>query len=84
VTPLLLDGNAAPLDPLATTIANPAVRVGDATAEVLYSGLAPGFVGLYQINFIVPWGAPLGLQVPITISAGGVTETFFVRIIDPQ
>ena len=84
VTPLLLDGNAAPSNPLATSLAIPAVSVGGVSAEVLYSGLAPGFVGLYQINFIVPWGAPLGLQVPITISAGGVTETFFVRIIDPQ
>jgi uncharacterized protein (TIGR03437 family) len=84
VTPLLLDGNAAPSSPLAITNVQPTVTVGNAAAQVLFSGLAPGFVGLYQINFLVPWGAPLGLQVPITISAGAVTETFFVRVIDPE
>lgn len=84
VTPFLLDGNAAPGDPLSITNVDPIVTVGNARAQVLFSGLAPGFVGLYQLNFLVPWGAPLGLQVPITISAGGVTETFFVRVIDPE
>ena len=74
VAPLLLDGNAAPTTPLSVTVTQPTVTVGSAGAEVLYSGLAPGFVGLYQINFLVPWGAPLGLQVPVTISAGGVSE----------
>lgn len=27
----------------------------------LYAGLAPGFVGLYQVNFTVPQGAPNGI-----------------------
>ena len=82
VTPLLLDGNPAPNTPLSTTQVVPSVTVGGAAAEVLYSGLTPGFVGLYQINFLIPWGAPLGLQVPVTISAGTVTETFFIRIVE--
>jgi uncharacterized protein (TIGR03437 family) len=38
------------------------LRIGSATAEVLYAGAAPGFVGVYQVNFRVPQNAPTGMQ----------------------
>ena len=38
----------------------PPLVVGPTPAPA-YSGLAPGFVGLYQINFIVPAGPPNGI-----------------------
>jgi uncharacterized protein (TIGR03437 family) len=38
---------------------------------VLFSGLAPGYVGLYQVNATVPTDAPSGNQ-PVVISVGGV------------
>ncbi len=82
VTPLVLDGFPAPASPLSVTTAEPTVTVGGARATVLYSGLVPGFVALYQINFLIPPGAPFGLQIPVTVSAGQVTETFFVRIVE--
>jgi uncharacterized protein (TIGR03437 family) len=37
-------------------------------------GLAPGFVGLYQVNVQTPEGAPTGNNVPLAISVGGVTS----------
>ena len=37
------------------------------TATVTYSGLAPGYVGLYQINVRVPAGIPSGPQT-LTVS----------------
>jgi uncharacterized protein (TIGR03437 family) len=46
---------------LAETLARPEVRIGGTVAEISYSGLAPGFVGLYQINARVPDGIPAGL-----------------------
>jgi uncharacterized protein (TIGR03437 family) len=58
--------------PLAETIATPVVRIGDLTAAVSYSGLAPGFVGLYQVNVVVP-AVPPGNQ-PLQISIGGVSS----------
>ena len=73
VTPLVLDGFPAPASPLSVTTIEPDVRVGGAGATVLYSGLVPGFVALYQINFLIPPGAPFGLQIPVTVSAGLVT-----------
>jgi uncharacterized protein (TIGR03437 family) len=46
--------------------------VGGQQAQVLFSGLTPQTVGLYQINIIVPANAPTGLQ-PLTVSINGVT-----------
>ena len=59
--------------PLATTAATPTVTVGGADASVSFSGLAPGYVGLYQVNIQVPATAPSGAAVPVILSIGGVT-----------
>lgn len=43
------------------------------TPEPAYSGLAPGFPGLYQINFVVPAGPPYGIApraLPGTYASG--------------
>ncbi|MBC8164533.1 MAG: S8 family serine peptidase [Bryobacteraceae bacterium] len=66
-------GEPSPSGPLATTRTAPTVTVGGRSAEVLFSGLAPGFVGLYQINLRIPADAPSGAQ-PVVISAGGVSS----------
>jgi len=39
-----------------------------------YCGLAPGFVGLYQINVAIPVGAPTGVAVPVTVAIGNATS----------
>ena len=39
---------------------------------VLYSGLAPGYAGLWQINVRIPMGVAPGLQTPIGIQYDGV------------
>ena len=41
---------------------------------VSFSGLAPGYVGLYQVNALVPEGSSMGSAVPVTISIGGATS----------
>ena len=51
--------NAAPADGAGgsannTTTLSPQVLVGGNPGQVLYSGLAPGFPGLYQINLTLP------------------------------
>ncbi len=65
-------GAATPADPLPQTLAAPTVTVGGVPATVTFSGLAPGYVGLYQINVQVPDGAPTGPAVPIVLKIGGV------------
>ena len=36
-----------------------------------FAGLAPGFIGLYQVNVTIPAGTPPGLALPLTLKVGG-------------
>ncbi len=57
VLPEVPSGNVAPgTEPLARTVSPPLVNIGGIPAEVVCSGLAPGFVGLYQVNVEGPVG----------------------------
>lgn len=67
-------GYPASSSQLAETPTTPMVSVGNIPAHVFFSGLAPGYVGLYQVNAQVPGGAPSGSAVPVVISMGGVTS----------
>jgi uncharacterized protein (TIGR03437 family) len=67
-------GFAAPMSPLAETTTKPTVVIGGAPAGVQFSGLAPGLVGAYQVNAMVPNSLATGDAVPITISIGGMTS----------
>jgi len=58
-------------DSLNLTVQTPAVLFGDRPGKVLYSGLAPGLVGVYQVNVEVPADAPTGDSVPIIVGIGG-------------
>src|SRR5580700_8608203 len=67
------DGVASPASPPAETITIPQVTIGGVAATVTFAGLAPGFVGEYQVNALMPAAAPVGQAVPVTISIGGAT-----------
>lgn len=56
--------------PARETAIRPDVRIAGTSAAVTYAGLAPGFVGLYQINAQVPSDAPPGTAQPLAISSG--------------
>ena len=63
VQPEVQSGEVAPnIPPLAETISRPLVNIAGIAAAVTFSGLAPGFVGLYQMNVQVPAGVPSGTQ----------------------
>jgi uncharacterized protein (TIGR03437 family) len=69
-------GAAASTTELAPTTELATVTIGGITASAAntWSGLAPGFVGLYQVNALVPAEVAAGSAVPVTISIGGVTS----------
>jgi len=67
-------GSPAPLDRLLTTRAIPTVAIVGVQAEVLFSGLAPGYAGLYQVNVRVPSGVTAGPAVPVALSIAGRTS----------
>ncbi len=60
-------GTASPAGDGSRAIAPVRVLIGDKISEVLYAGLAPGWVGLYQVNARVPDGVPFGDSVPVVI-----------------
>ncbi len=80
VTPAVRSGTAALVEPLSTTVARPQVTIGGLPATVLFSGLAPGFAGLYQINLQVPEGVPSGRQRVLLTAAGLRSNEVFVII----
>ena len=47
---------------LQVTESTPTVFIGAVPVQPLYSGLAPGFTGLYQVDAQIPAGTPAGLQ----------------------
>ena len=67
-------GAAAKSNPLSITTTKPTVVIGGIAASVSYSGLAPGFAGLYQVNALVPMGVMVDDAVTLSISIGGVTS----------
>jgi uncharacterized protein (TIGR03437 family) len=73
-------GQATPsTPPLANTKASPTVSFGSASGQVLFSGLTPGSIGLYQVNAVVPGGAATGSQT-LTLSIGGQSVTLTIPI----
>lgn len=56
---------------LSLTALTPEVTVGGVPAAATFSGLAPGFVGLYQVNVAVPQDAPTGSAVPVVLTMQG-------------
>ena len=67
-------GSAALSNPPSSTTTTPTVMIGGAQASVQFSGLAPGSVGEYQVNALVPAGSAKGSAVPVVISIGGATS----------
>jgi hypothetical protein len=62
-------GQAAPgVPPYAPTVAEAQVTVGGVSAPVTYSGLAPGFAGLYQVNATTSGSGDVVLRIGTAIS----------------
>jgi uncharacterized protein (TIGR03437 family) len=98
VTPQVEDGVAAPGKPLSLSVESRSIEVllddGEnlGFAEVSFAGLAPGFAGLYQVNFTLPDSGLKNGDVHIaletveaenemaTINLSGFTEGFPVGL----
>jgi uncharacterized protein (TIGR03437 family) len=71
----LVDGEGAPTDPLAYTIDPFQVTVNGELCQVFFSGLAPGFVGLDQLNLVLPTDLPQGnldMQISSPYATSGI------------
>ena len=71
--PMVASGLQTPsLPPLAEVVARPQVSIDGQPAEVVFAGLTPASVGLYQINVRVPADVRTG-DLKLLVSQGGVT-----------
>jgi uncharacterized protein (TIGR03437 family) len=60
-------GEPAPFDTPSVLLSDIQVAIGDVFGELQFAGLAPGFVGLYQVNAKIPSFAPIGDQIPVSL-----------------
>jgi uncharacterized protein (TIGR03437 family) len=77
VSPPLPNGaspfSATPVSLLPQPTLPVSVTIGGVPAAIAFIGIPPGLAGTTQINFVIPPGAPLGVQ-PIVVTAGGVVS----------
>jgi uncharacterized protein (TIGR03437 family) len=50
------------------------VFIGGARAKILFAGLSPQFVGVYQLNVEIPQGAVPEEETPIRLEQGGISS----------
>ena len=82
VLPEVASGDVAPSTPPLAETLTPLVNIAGIPALVTFSGLAPGFVGLYQVNVQVPLGVPSGTQ-DVEIIINGVSSNTVTVAISP-
>ena len=80
VEPSVGTGQPAPFNPLAETILTVEAEIDGRSANVLFSGLAPGFSGLYQVNIELPSDLAPGRYTLVIRVAGLTSNEVFVDI----
>jgi len=80
--PDLPAGTAAPSDTLTPARVTPTITIGGVAVEVLFAGLTPGQIGVYQINVKVYGNVPLGIAQSLVITQGGGSTSASVRVVD--
>ncbi len=81
-SPAIDAGSPAPAQPPAQTVVVPNVTLGGVPLGIEFAGLAPGQVGVYQINAVVPGDVPLGLEVPLSITQGSGATAVALRVVE--
>lgn len=71
VSPAVPSGSPASITELSYATATVTATLGGVPAPVQFAGLAPGFVGLGQVNVLIPSEAPKGDAVPLVLEING-------------
>jgi uncharacterized protein (TIGR03437 family) len=74
VSPAATAGTPASTTTLSHTANTVMATIGGQDAQVAFAGLAPGFVGLYQVNAVVPAGIAPSSSVPLVLKVGGASS----------
>ncbi len=73
VNPIPTDGEAVPQTPATPTTQPVTATIAGTAATVQFSGLAPFYPSLGEVQLVVPAGAPSGLQ-PVVLTINGVSS----------
>jgi uncharacterized protein (TIGR03437 family) len=74
VSPPVPAGELSPSDPVPKTTLPVEVTIGGHPYPVVSAELAPGYVGVYQIIIYVPGNRVTGNDLPVVITAGGISS----------
>jgi len=66
--------------PLYVTVVTPTVTIGGEQAPLLFSGVAPGYNGLYQVDVQIPADLTPGNDVPLVITMGQASDSATIAI----
>jgi uncharacterized protein (TIGR03437 family) len=83
VAPSPATGGPAGSSPPSTISPNPVAGISGRNASILFAGLTPSAVGLYQFNIVVPDGLGIG-DLPGLISIGGQISNVFSLSVQGQ
>lgn len=70
--PFFDEGKAVPSDNVLSVSGALQVAIGGVLAENVAGYLAPGQIGIYFVNAVIPQGAPAGDAVPVVVRGNGV------------
>ncbi|MFN0169433.1 MAG: putative Ig domain-containing protein [Bryobacteraceae bacterium] len=82
-TPAVPAGAVAPADPPALIQAPVVVRINGRSADTTFAGLAPGLVGVYQVDLTIPAGLAAGTGELIVEQSGRTSNTVRIAIGAP-
>jgi uncharacterized protein (TIGR03437 family) len=77
------DGDIPPSGKAVNTLKKPSVLFGGHTAQIQFSGLSPQFVGVYQLNVVVP-DVVAGDKIPIQLVLGGIASPSTITVAVSQ
>jgi uncharacterized protein (TIGR03437 family) len=70
VSPAIASGTPTPASPFFNSLLGCSATIGGATAQVIFAGMTPGYVGLAQANILVPSGLKSGPN-PLVVTCNG-------------
>ena len=78
--PVVADGDSGPALPPAIAAELPQVSFGGVAATPYYAALAPGLVGVWRVNVVIPANAPTGDTVGVTMRQGLASNSLAVAL----
>jgi uncharacterized protein (TIGR03437 family) len=80
MNPSVAAGSTAGTTVLSYSVTSFTATIAGQNAPVVFSGLAPGFIGLGQVNVMIPSGIPSGAQNLILTGNGAAGKAVKIQM----